>query len=338
MSAKLLRRYVPTPPEGNLPIGNIGGFDQASGQPVGQLQISRKSSRDTGNLARISHLASILATVALLALGCAAGTADRVVEPPLGSESTASLAMYKDDVSEFGFVEITVGYDHTCALRRGGEIVCWGRDDSGQASPYFGAFRSVVAGGDQTCGLRPTGEAECWGYDMADSPLSGIFAAVSMKNAGDIWFACGLRRTGKAECWAGAGETSWADREEPQPFSNMPSGAFTEVVVSRLQVCGLRPNGIAVCWPSHRSEGDPPPAGVLTALSAGTFQTCGLRPSGEAVCWYSGIGNSEGNPPSPPPGKFTKIAAGGSHTCGLRPDGRAICWGSDDYGQVSAPL
>lgn len=215
-----------------------------------------KNARHTETLARFPRIANVLATVGLLALGCAS-TADSADERPLESESTPSLTDPVDDVRELGFVEITAGHDHTCALRRSGEIVCWGRNDSGQASPCFGAFRSVVAGGDQTCGLRPTGEAQCWGYDMADSPLSGIFAAVSMKNSGDIWFACGLRRTGKAECWAGAGETSWADREEPQPFDTMPSGTFAEIVVGAVQVCGLRPSGEAVCWNSglgHNQE------------------------------------------------------------------------------------
>ena len=337
MPAKFLRRYVPTPPKGNLPIGNIGGFDQASGQPDGQLQILRKSSRDTGNLARFSHPVSILATVALLVLGCAAGTADSAEERPLGSESKASLTAYGDDVSEFGFVEITAGDDHTCALRRSGEIVCWGRDDSGQASPYFGAFRSVVAGGDQTCGLRPSGEAQCWGYDMAKSPLSGTFTAVSTRNNGSLWWACGLRRTGMAECWSGAGETSWNDRRDPQPFNTMPSGAFAEIAVGWQQVCGLRPSGIAVCWPSHRSERVPPPAGELTGISAGGYYTCGLRPSGAAACWNSGLGIAQVAPPSPPSGKFTTIAAGRTHTCGLRYGGEAICWGSDESGQASPP-
>lgn len=328
--ATVLWRYASGFRRQSIRSVNSGEQTRSNEQPIVQPERLPASTRHRGGAAGTSWRVSTLATVALLALGCASGTVDPADGRSLGAESAPLLSAQEDALGESGFTAITAGDSHTCGLRPSGRIACWGRDHHGQASPYFGTFRSVIAGGDQTCGIRPSGEVECWGYDMADSPLAGIFTAVSLKNSGDIWYACGLRRTGQAECFGPSGDRS-------SGYFAAPSGAFTAIAVGTTQMCGLRPNGTAVCWPGTRSELVPPPSGELVTLAAGHKTHCGVRPSGEVLCWNSGIGFSQKPPPSPPSGEFTNIAVGPRHACGLRPNGQAVCWGSDDFGQSSPP-
>ena len=58
---------------------------------------------------------------------------------------------------------IAAGGGHTCGVREGGEVVCWGVNAFGQAIPPGGQFVSVTAGGWHSCGLAPDNSVTCWG-------------------------------------------------------------------------------------------------------------------------------------------------------------------------------
>jgi hypothetical protein len=75
-------------------------------------------------------------------------------------------------------VQLSAGYQHTCARAEAGEVWCWGRNDEGQASTAgesLGVFRPtrvaeipplrlVAAGETHTCGVSEgDGEVWCWG-------------------------------------------------------------------------------------------------------------------------------------------------------------------------------
>ena len=66
-----------------------------------------------------------------------------------------------------GGVLVSAGWQHTCAVRESGELVCWGSDESGQADAPEGSFRSVsVSGsyqraGGYACAVRESGEVVC---------------------------------------------------------------------------------------------------------------------------------------------------------------------------------
>ena len=62
-----------------------------------------------------------------------------------------------------GFIEVSVGIDHACALHSDGHIDCWGADDMGQASPPRGRFVQVQSGFKVSCAVREDGEVLCWG-------------------------------------------------------------------------------------------------------------------------------------------------------------------------------
>ncbi|HMV67190.1 MAG TPA: hypothetical protein PKA64_10095, partial [Myxococcota bacterium] len=104
-------------------------------------------------------------------------------------------------------VDVTTGYDHTCALMDGGRVKCWGRNDSGQsgygdvvqrgdAANEMGSSLPVVslgtgrtakairAGAYHTCALLDNNTVKCWGYSQgaggAASPVQRGDAANEM--------------------------------------------------------------------------------------------------------------------------------------------------------------
>ena len=62
------------------------------------------------------------------------------------------------------FKAISSSWQHTCGLREDGTAVCWGRDESGQASPSANErFVEISTNLYHTCALRADGTPECWG-------------------------------------------------------------------------------------------------------------------------------------------------------------------------------
>ena len=63
-----------------------------------------------------------------------------------------------------GFIEVSYGSDHACALNADGSIACWGSNDHGKASPPEGEFKSVSSGEHGSCAiLREDSAVVCWG-------------------------------------------------------------------------------------------------------------------------------------------------------------------------------
>lgn len=88
-------------------------------------------------------------------------------------------------------VAITVGASHSCALRRGGTVACWGNSSGGRVGslaaspagtttderladapftrpvtvPELEGVRSIQAGDDFTCAVRDDGSTHCWGVN-----------------------------------------------------------------------------------------------------------------------------------------------------------------------------
>lgn len=116
-------------------------------------------------------------------------------------------------------VGVAAGDSHTCVLRQGGKVACWGVNFSGElgngttenaAAPVdvLGLNDAVTidAGGNQTCAVRPGGELVCWGASQSTPAiLGGVTDAVRVSVS--AWGICAIRATGIAECYKGGAKS-----------------------------------------------------------------------------------------------------------------------------------
>ena len=193
------------------------------------------------------------------------------------------------------YTQVTAGGDHTCGLRSDGSVICWGRDTNGQLRvPADERFTMIEAGGLYTCGLRSDRASLCWGhvYELGEDVPEVI-------------------------------------REQVAPPFPPEDEQFTAISASGFLTCGLRENGVVVCW-NLRYEYLPFETEQVVEISAGGAHVCGLRSDGSVLC-ESLIG------PAPPGERFVAISMAFAHGCGLHSDGSILCWGIDYYGQMSPP-
>jgi hypothetical protein len=224
-----------------------------------------------------------------------------------------------------GVASVEAGGDHTCVVKVGGLLVCWGQNDDGEVTPPSGTFSEVSAGARHTCGRRTDGRLACWGDDssgQASPPVDGTFVAVSTGTT----HSCAIRTDSTLICW---GNDSAVGSE--------PAGAFTAVSSGSNHSCALRSDQFPVCWGSNldgRVSPGPNPGETFKAVGAGGGHSCGLRTDGTVFCW----GNNDDGQTTPPSGTtFSSISVGGFHNCGIRTDGTVACWGLNENGQATPP-
>src|SRR6185369_8728778 len=94
-------------------------------------------------------------------------------------------------------IGVGAGAYHSCAVRRGGHVVCWGAGGFGQLgnvnfadstvpTAVFGVTDAVtvVAGANHSCALRATGQVVCWGLGGALGNGSAANTAVPVPVSG----------------------------------------------------------------------------------------------------------------------------------------------------------
>ncbi|MDW8395439.1 MAG: RCC1 repeat-containing protein [Anaerolineae bacterium] len=232
---------------------------------------------------------------------------------------------------------IAAGRSHTCALLDGGEIACWGENNSGQlgldmistggmASPKrVQGLRSkavaITAGAEHTCALSDRGEVFCWGDNregqLGDgtpkrvggvSQVVGLPRPVRQFSAGS-WHTCAVLTDGSAVCWGGGsfgklGNGEWINSSVPVAVSGL-NRDVREVAVGGDHTCTVLSNNQVLCWGSNLD-------GQL-----------GVRESGQSRVPANVVGLT---------GAAQAVAAGGSFTCALTQANGVRCWGSNDYG------
>jgi|GEM_PF-5630882 len=259
---------------------------------------------------RSSLLRDLVGVPALLVLAC-------LLAGPVAAANSRTLAM---------------GTAHTCVID-GGQVKCWGRNDSGQLGDGTIVQRNtlvtvsgisnataVVAGSFYTCAIEG-GQVKCWGkndfgqlgdgstVNRATTPVtvSGISSATAL-DAGDS-HACAIVG-GSVKCWGfnisgQLGNGTLENSNAPVTVSGIT--AATALATGGEHTCAI--DGVQVkCW-GLNSSGQLGNGGITTTAQNRT--PVPVSASGTA----------------------TLLTAGNSHTCAVF-GAQLKCWGKNDSGQL----
>ncbi len=223
---------------------------------------------------------------------------------------------------------------------------------------------SLVGHGDEYCALRKDGQVWCWGENLGyqgpgprrckapkavqpwlpndicrdPEPVPGLPPLLSISLLGDQ--RCGLARDGRLYCWG----------RLPEGYSeNIPAGAvggisdgaeqtqwppLKQVVVSLNGTCGVTFDGQVLCQKARDSAPQPLP-GFARALDfhANTAFACMRNSSLEVLCSLPPPDGGLWAPPARIPGlsDVVQVAVDDLRGCALRKDGAAYCWGNWIY-------
>lgn len=172
---------------------------------------------------------------------------------------------------------LVVGANHTCVLRQGGTVYCWGNNASGQL-------------GDTTQVNRPT--------PVEVSGLTGVTALA----AGSA-HTCAILGDGTVYCWGAnnsgqLGDGSRLGKLQPVAVTGLPAAAIS-ITAGVAHTCALLNNGTVYCWGSNENSqlGDGTATDRLTpvavsglaanvlTIQAGGYHTCVLVTGQRPLCW-----------------------------------------------------
>lgn len=235
-------------------------------------------------------------------------------------------------------------------------------------------YNSMAAGAEHTCAIRPGGSVYCWGIGnlgqlgvigatRARSPIGviGSYTAQAITSGDQYW--CELRPAGKVACSGqgnlgqlGTGGTSLA--QFPQDVVNLPPAS--KVDAGRGTTCAITSDGL-YCWGDGtrgqigdgRLRFDPTPtpekvagAGSVTDVSVGSEHVCTVRTDKRVGCWgdtaEGRLGNdresaiTEAGPVVDGITDAKSVVAAQRHSCALRENGTVMCWGNNELGQLGA--
>lgn len=221
------------------------------------------------------------------------------------------------------FIDISVGWQHACAIRADGVTVCW-PDSSGVVPPTGERFTALTSGDQYSCGLRPDGSTLCWGSGSYISgslspPPDEPFIALSE----GISHPCGVRTDGTLSCWSGAGDSSPLYVPAGEKFAAVSIGTYYGEFS-----CGINESTALLCWSSRL------PARGLSYIEVDDSTTiddatAALGHSDRFYAWTDNDGKvyvHEEEPVMNLGEGFIAVSTGRDDVCGLKQSGDLICW------------
>lgn len=250
-----------------------------------------------------------------------------------------------DDAGSGGFVALSTGREHACALTADGTAYCWGSNEFGQLGVSEGETTCSRGDRDISCRTRAT---------AVNTTLK--FRKIA---AGGV-HTCALALDDRVYCWGdnlrGAlGEPALRRSDVPAPIAS--ASFFVDVAAGSEHSCAVRLDGVGACW----GENDWGQVGVgsstlnfgvpvsvsganrFASISASGERTCARALDGSGLCWgrsWSGVGGGTGTRPQSNPSRvpgtllFRSLEAGVNTTCGVTLDNEAYCWEANFLGTI----
>ena len=244
------------------------------------------------------------------------------------------------------WTQIAVGLRHTCGIRRGRTLWCWGLNADGELGigsfqnqslpsqvsvPGQSGWASVAAGSFFTCATRAGQSLWCWGDN-----LSGAL---------------------------GIGDDALVFLNLPRQVTTPAPGGWASITTGWQHACGIRLGGTLWCWGDNSfgqlgigsTTGQSLPQQVTTPARTGWASagaafghTCAIRTSSghhRLWCWgdnnFGQLGIGSTMPQDLPSQVLTptrtgwaSVTGGEYETCATRVNGSAWCWGDNTYGQL----
>ena len=270
------------------------------------------------------------------------------------------------------WMNVSAGYQHTCGIRRGGQLLCWGNNEHGQISipvdengDPLRDWIAVSTGGASTsftCGLRAEGQVLCWGDNLANrtqvpqrnlNPQDPEDSFLWTQIHAGYQHTCGLLEEGNIRCW-GANDFNHATPPSEDQIQLLIAegrqgleGPWIYTEAGYAHSCGLRQGGGILCW-GLNSDGQQnvpilTPTGIpylWDSLTVGGFHGCGLYNQGALQCWGSDYYGQQRQPTNERGHVFNDwvaVVSGRHNNCAQRASGMLYCWGWNDQGQTQPP-
>lgn len=256
-----------------------------------------------------------------------------------------------------GFVEVSTGFNHTCARTAGGRVWCVGKIAFDKhPEPYdmgLSGVTAIATAGWMSCALMADGTLQCWGEgSITTGPTSGYARApVALGDVGEAVEVAldGAESRNSTGCVRRSDDSifCWGDNFHGMGDITLPMDVTpTQITVADVGGCATLEGGEVACW----GQGPYVPVGgnrtiaVLvpgitdaTQVAAGDEHVCVLHSGGTVSCWGENdayqLGDDTTASNSTPQAvaglsDVVQIAAAGTSTCARRSNGDVWCWGT----------
>lgn len=251
------------------------------------------------------------------------------------------------------------GQGTACAIRREGEVVCWGDDfslprdgDRMRVLPpttidALAGARLLAIGTMMGCVVMSDGELRCWDSDHhAPARLPAPPDIVALRSV--YGHACALTRAKTLACWGDNddAQSSWlSDAREIAAPLELPLADVSDVLVGIHDTCALLADHSLRCWGRTHDHAVPLATDAkLTALgnNSRARHRCMLDADRHVYCLGDNESGQLGAQPSASATPIEvvglddvkEVATGEVHTCALKHDGTVWCWGENRFGQL----
>lgn len=251
------------------------------------------------------------------------------------------------------WILVAAGDHHTCALKSGGTLWCWGFNAYGQIGDgdtqnvfipkqielnEASNWKTVTAGENHTCAITGEDTLYCWGENyngqlgIGDTRNRLTPTAINA-DASILWTAvatgsqhtCALRTGGDLWCWGDHqfGQLAYGNDQNSRRL--LPEKSLS--LVSKV-AAGGRHTCVTYLYQTY-----PEKYGVYCSGANGSGQLGDASTISKSSPVPSNIGPAVS---LPQPGEIA-ITAGSRHTCALRENGTMLCWGDNSDGQIGRP-